>query len=133
VEIQARGSRLFDLVIRAAVRDLSVTATAQRDGFAPFELFVESSTLASWPWEYLFDTGIRMFVCREFHPISRSMFDQTLPIAVGPSRARLRLLVVIGSTGDEIDAQEAVELLKSVCTPTTSPGLRRTRASGSHS
>lgn len=110
------GSRLFDLVIRSAVRDLFVTATARRDGFVPFELFVESSALASWPWEYLFDTTTKMFVCREFHPVSRSIFDQALPIAVGSARERLRLLVAIGSSTDdgEIDAREEVRLLETV-------------------
>lgn len=110
------GSRLFELVIRSAVRDLFVTATAQRDGFVPFELFVESSALASWPWEYLFDTTTKMFVCREFHPVSRSTFDQTLPIVVGSARIRLRLLVVIGSSNDddEIDVREEVRLLETV-------------------
>jgi hypothetical protein len=110
------GARLFELVIRSTIRDLFVTATAQRDGFVPFELFVESSALASWPWEYLFDSGTRMFVCRDFHPISRSIFDQTLPLTTGETRKRLRLLVVLGAADDddEIDVDEEVLLLESV-------------------
>jgi hypothetical protein len=109
------GGRLFDLVIRSQVRDLFITATAQRRDFVPFELFVESSALASWPWEYLFDPGARMFVCREFHPVSRSIFGQMFSLAIEPLRARPRLLVVIGSSDDdEIDADEEVELLRAV-------------------
>ncbi|HEY0484534.1 MAG TPA: CHAT domain-containing protein [Kofleriaceae bacterium] len=110
------GGRLFEITIRGAVRDLFITATAQRNGFVPFELFMESSALASWPWEYMFDTGTKMFVCREFHPISRSLFDQGPPTDPRPARARLRLLVVIGSADDdeEVEADEEVQLIESV-------------------
>jgi hypothetical protein len=64
--LEELGGRLFDLVIRSQVRDLFITATAQRRDFVPFELFIESSTLASWPWEYLFDTGARMSCAASF-------------------------------------------------------------------
>lgn len=115
-QLELLGGSLFDLVILGAVRDLFVTATAQREELVPFELFIESSALASWPWEYLFDASTRMFVCREFHPISRGVFGLTFATSARAQRACLRVLVVIGSAidDDELDASEEVALVERV-------------------
>ncbi|MDZ8185281.1 MAG: CHAT domain-containing protein [Nostoc sp. ChiSLP02] len=68
------GGRLFDLIIKNNVRRLFDRATGSTQELLPLQIFVEDYTIAGWPWEYLYDSNSSVFMCQEFHPISRGIF-----------------------------------------------------------
>jgi hypothetical protein len=110
------GSKLFDLVIRGHVRSLFDMATGQREGFLPLELFLEDYTIAGWPWEYLYDSTNQMFICQEFHPISRGIFGFFPGAALTTPRRKVRVLLLLGVRRDdpETTPEEEVKWIREV-------------------
>ncbi len=76
-------------------------ATGQTRGFLPFEILVEDHRIAGWPWEFLYDRRQNMFVCQEFHPMSRVIFNLRLGRTTFPDKDELGLLVVVGVLMDD--------------------------------
>src|SRR5271157_4066918 len=74
--LEQLGSDLFNLIIRNDVRRLFDTATGQKKGLLPLQIFSEDYSIAGWPWEYMFDSSNKMFLCQEFHPTSRGLFTR---------------------------------------------------------
>lgn len=115
--LQALGSRLFDLIVHGKVRQLFLSATGLRGkGLLPLEIFIESHDLACWPWEYMYDNENQTFVCREFHPISRGIFDPTPAIESPATYHKLSILIVVGSSNrdTEINFDEERTLLTEI-------------------
>ncbi len=95
------GSELFDRFIRGDVKRLFDIATGQRDGLLPFEILSEDYEIASWPWEYLYDPTTKMFICQEFHPISRGIFALSPQGQLKAPRGKVKILLVVGVRPDE--------------------------------
>src|SRR5712691_2521607 len=105
------GGTLFDLIIRDDVRVLLSTAPAAA-GFKPIplEIVVEDRTIAGWPWEFLYDKANQRYLCREYHPISRSSFNldpHPLPKAKPDP---VQILFVLGATRRDPEADIAEQL-----------------------
>ncbi len=101
------GGELLDWVIRGKVKRLFDMATEQsmvaskKERSLPLEIFVEDFDIAGWPWEYLYDSANKMFICQEFHPISRGIFTFIPRKAFPPKKGKVRILLVIAVPPDE--------------------------------
>jgi hypothetical protein len=113
------GSQFFDLIIRNRVKRLFDTATGRREeGLLPFEIFLEDYNIAGWPWEYLYDTANNMFICQEFHPISRGVFTLIPTESLPPLRGKVQILLIIAVPPDEpgTTPQEEIKWIREVFT-----------------
>lgn len=114
-KLERLGETLFSLVIRDNVQRLFSAATAQRSARIPLELLIESSTLASWPWEYMFDASSEAFICRQFHPISRNVFNLIPQSQVEGAEDKIQLLLISGSPLDpRVSTAEESELISRI-------------------
>ncbi|MGB8644420.1 MAG: CHAT domain-containing protein [Anaerolineae bacterium] len=101
-DLEQLGSELFNLVVGGQVNKLFSFATGaarREDDFLPLEIYVEDYTIAGWPWEYLYDAGQQMFICQEFHPISRGIY--TLYGDAGRAPGKVSILLVLGVLPDD--------------------------------
>jgi hypothetical protein len=107
----ALGDELFDLIIRDEVSTLLSKAPAAM-GFKPLplEIVVEDSTIAGWPWEFLYDRPNKRYLCLEYFPISRSSFNlDPLPAPILKTDP-VRILFVLGATRRDAEANVAEQL-----------------------
>ncbi|HXH43959.1 MAG TPA: CHAT domain-containing protein [Bradyrhizobium sp.] len=116
--LRALGSRLFELLLVGRTRDLFFTATGEHEPgeVLPLEVVAEDPEVASWPWEYLYNSNAESFVAQEFHPISRSIFTSTKPSACGPIAGKVRMLLILGVPPDDRDTtpQEEIKYISEV-------------------
>ncbi len=99
--LEQLGSELFDLIIRGNVKRLFDRATGPNQEILPFEIYLEDFGIASWPWEYLYDSSTRVFLCQEFHPISRGIFSLSSWKLFPPKEEKVRILLLIGVLPDD--------------------------------
>lgn len=97
------GGELFKVILTGPVRNLFYAATGSTK-LLPFEILVEDHRIASWPWEYLCDPRSEVFICQEFHPISRVIFKNHIRKTNLRRKAGLHILVVIGVLLDDKEA-----------------------------
>jgi len=120
------GGTLFDLIIQGKVRTLLSTAPATV-GFKPLplEIVVEDSTIAGWPWEFIYDPINQLYLCREFFPISRSSFDLDPLPPPAPKLDPVRILFVLGATrrDPEADIGEQQDRHKDLFRPLEERGM----------
>jgi len=96
------GRSMYDLIFQGKIRELFSGATAASTfPLLPCEVTCEDSTLAGWPWEFLFNSSQPQFLCEEKHPISRNVL--TLDRRVLPSNVqdKIRVLFALGVKQDD--------------------------------
>ena len=94
--LEQLGSEMFDLIIAGRVRRLLDRATGSQHQVLPFEIYVEDNEIAGWPWEYLYDSSSRVFMCQEFHPISRGIFTLQSGKSLPPKSGKIHILLLLG-------------------------------------
>jgi hypothetical protein len=107
------GARLFDILITHRTRDLFLTATGENKGqghLLPLEIVAEDPALASWPWEYMYNTSDESFIAQEFHPISRSIFSMTSRQPLAVKQGGVRILMILGVLPDDPYTTPAEEI-----------------------
>jgi len=96
------GSAMFDLVFRGKIRDLFNAATgAHREPLLPCEITCEDSSIARWPWEYLFNTTQPQFLCEEKHPVSRRVITLDRRSIQIQEQSKIRILFAFGARQDD--------------------------------
>jgi hypothetical protein len=122
-DLQHLGGRLFEMVVQGSVRDMFFEATGRfyadagfASQFMPFEIIVEDYAVAGWPWEYMFNPRRREFLCQEFHPISRDIFERTPLIVRERAKGKLRILLIVGvlPQDPEITPEDEIEHIQKV-------------------
>jgi len=121
------GSRLFDALFQADVRDLYQTASAQADaagkGLRITLILNQAPELMSVPWEYLCDDG-RFLSVSERTPIVRFLELKKAhePLAI---ESPLRILGMVSSPSDvvELDVDDERQRLEAALRPLTHQGL----------
>ncbi len=102
------GTQLYKLIMHGEVRRLLETTRGMVGNRPlPLELLVEDHRIAGWPWEYMYDEEGHRFLCREFHPISRSMFNLFPVETPDEVEVPVRILFVLGA--NRLDAEANVD------------------------
>lgn len=111
-DLQQLGATLFDLIIQGNIRRLFDLATGQvgRRGVLPIVTALEDFEFASWPWEYIFDSGQGIYVSRESHPLSRNILALPGKIAKPQNQqGQMRILFINAVAPDDSNATPVEE------------------------
>ncbi|MEH2436133.1 MAG: CHAT domain-containing protein [Nostoc sp.] len=109
-DLEQFGGRLFDLIIKNNVKRLFDRAAGSTQELLPLQIFVEDYTIAGWPWEYLYDSTSGVFMCQEFHPISRGIFT-LFPAGKQITQSNIvRILLIIGVLSDDPNTTPGEEI-----------------------
>ena len=114
-DLEKLGQELAGLLLQDRVKGLFDGAVAAAK-IMPFELYFEDSTLGQWPWEFLFDSVTRSYVCENFQPICRGVFSGVRDPVLNKPGDLLRVLLALGtrSTGGNTTPESEVKWLKEV-------------------
>jgi hypothetical protein len=93
--LKALGQSLFETILPGRVRALYNKVVPDVPEVRPVELFVEDQELASWPWEYLYDSDRNGYMCQGLMPVSRSTLTLNPLAASDPTEKKLALLVAV--------------------------------------
>lgn len=113
-QLSKLGSELFKLLFTGRVKKLFERAVPKDevDELRPLEIIVEDKTIAGWPWEYAFDAEDEKFLCQDFYPISRGIFN-LFPRDEPPARPdAVRILFVFGASRADKDSSLAEQMNK---------------------
>lgn len=112
------GQRLFDAVFTGAVRDCLRASLSQVSGDNGLRIrlrLTDVPELASWPWEFLYDSTLARFLALSAQtPIVRYLDLPEAPEAPPPAPSELRILLMVSSPTDfdQLDVEQEVRKVK---------------------
>jgi len=112
------GQRLFDAVFVGAVRDCFRASLSQVSGDRGLRIrlrLTDVPDIASWPWEFLYDSTLARFLALSAQtPIVRHLDLPEAPDATPPAPSELRILLMVASPTDfeQLDVEQEVRKVK---------------------
>jgi hypothetical protein len=112
------GQRLFDAVFVGAVRDCFRASLSQVSGESGLRIrlrLTDVPDIASWPWEFLYDSALARFLALSVQtPIVRFLDLPEAPDPAPPAPPQLRILLMVASPTDfeRLDVEQEVRKVK---------------------
>ena len=108
------GQRLFDALFNGPVRDCFRASLSQSSGEAGLRIrlrLTDVPEIASWPWEFLYDSNLNRFLALSVQtPIVRYLDLPEAPDPAPPAPAQLKILLMVASPSDyeRLDVEQEV-------------------------